>query len=83
MKNIHAHVLENEDDLQMLQPGQVSEGTFFNHPQTVDIPHRSAERKGEIQEGISTNYPTLATHTRRSFTHQPSWCEGLKAQFGG
>lgn len=35
-------------DLQMFQPGQVSEGPFFNNPQTVDIPHRTV--------GIKENY---------------------------
>ncbi len=31
-----------QNDLQIFQPGQVSEGPFLNHPQTVDILHWTA-----------------------------------------
>lgn len=31
-----------QNDLQIFQLGQVSEGPFLNHPQTVDILHQTA-----------------------------------------
>lgn len=66
----------------MLQPGQVSEGTFLNDPQTVDVPHGAAETKGELWVEISCNYHSAVnSHTRARRSHaSPPGCEALKAQ---
>lgn len=87
-KKKDVQILCNKDvlDLQMLQPGQVSEGPFFDNPQTVDIPHRSAGTKVEIQRESALITPLrrrLHEHARRSFAHQPSRDERSKAQFCG
>lgn len=66
----------------MLQPGQVSEGPFLNDPQTVDVPHRTAETRGELWVEISCNYPSAVnSHTRARRSHtSPPGCGALKAQ---
>lgn len=57
-------------DLQVFQSGQVSEGPFFNNPQTVDVLHRTAGAEmskenisnySDCCQLLSTNKPTKQT----------------------
>lgn len=69
-KQVNSNNDVKQNDLQIFQFGQVSEGPFFNNPQTVDILHRTTGRK--IRENIS-NYniavcQLLATNKHRK-TH--------------
>lgn len=50
-------------DLQIFQLGQVSEGPFFNNPQTVDILHRTTGT--QTREHIS-NYNTAVSGCRQT-----------------
>lgn len=68
----------------MLQPGQVSEGPFLNDPQTVDVPHRTAETKGELWAEMSCkHHSAVNSHTRaRRSRVSPPACEALSVVTG-